>query len=151
MTNEPTIHLPQEKPKRPKALRKILQKRNQHGWEAGLQGTDFAVNRRLRAGSQQFKGLTDTDYYEENGLVKYTYGESTQYSEILKKRREVLDKFPQAFIVAFVDGERIDLIKARKMSQKNKRKRCVPHAPAKRAHIRLPFFNTERKTTQHHE
>lgn len=78
----------------------------------------FAVNRRLRAGSQQFKGLTDTDYYEENGLVKYTYGESTQYSEILKKRREVLDKFPQAFIVAFVDGERIDLIKARKMSQK---------------------------------
>lgn len=78
----------------------------------------FAVNRRLRAGSQQFKGLTDTDYYEENGLVKYTYGESTQYSEILKKRREILDKFPQAFIVAFVDGQRIDLIKARRMSQK---------------------------------
>lgn len=76
----------------------------------------FAVNRRLRTGSQQFKGLTDIDYYEENGLVKYTYGESTQYSEILKKRREILDKFPQAFIVAFVDGQRIDLIKARKMS-----------------------------------
>lgn len=76
----------------------------------------FATDRRLSPGSPHFKGLEGTDFYEESGLVKYTYGESTSFSEIAKKRRDVLNKFPEAFIVAFLNGERIDVNRARRMA-----------------------------------
>ena len=45
-------------------------------------------------------------------MVKYTYGASTNYNEINKLRREIADRFPDAFVVAFKDGVRMDINKA---------------------------------------
>jgi len=69
-------------------------------------------SRRLVPGSTQFKGIT-ADYYKEGELYKYTYGSSTSYEEISKMRREIADRFPDAFIVAFKGGEKISVSEAR--------------------------------------
>ena len=67
----------------------------------------------IKAGDARFKGLSNVSHYKDGGLYKYTVGESADYNEILRLRREIADKFPQAFIVAFKDGVRMDVNKAR--------------------------------------
>lgn len=68
----------------------------------------LASSTELRSNDRQLKGLTGIEYYKEGGLWKYTIGSSADYNEISRLRRSVLDKFPQAFIVAFKNGERVD-------------------------------------------
>jgi N-acetylmuramoyl-L-alanine amidase len=75
--------------------------------------------KKLSKGSQAFKGLTPVDCYYDKGLYKYTYGASTDYNKILRLKRKVNEKFKDAFIVAFVKGERIDTKKAIAQFQKN--------------------------------
>ena len=58
------------------------------------------------------------DCYRENGLFKYTYGSSTNYADIRKSQKEIADRFPDTFIVAFVDGQRVNLQEAIKLSKK---------------------------------
>lgn len=62
----------------------------------------------LEDGNPFFKGLSPVSYYYDNGLYKYTYGASENYNEILRIKRKVNEKFKDAFVVAFVKGERIE-------------------------------------------
>ncbi|MBQ8463633.1 MAG: N-acetylmuramoyl-L-alanine amidase [Prevotella sp.] len=64
-------------------------------------------DRLLKAGDSRMKGLTDVDAYKDGNIWKYTVGASTDYNEIRALRREVAQKFPQAFIIAFKNGERV--------------------------------------------
>ena len=66
----------------------------------------------LKKNDAQLKGLKDVDNYKEGGLWKYTLGASTDYNKIYRLRKSVQDKFPQAFIIAFRNGEKIDAAKA---------------------------------------
>ncbi|MCR4603351.1 MAG: N-acetylmuramoyl-L-alanine amidase [Prevotella sp.] len=76
---------------------------------------------RLSTNSRQLKGLTGVEYYKEGQLYKYTVGASANYNEISRLRREVLDKFPQAFIIAFKNGQRVDAAAAlREFRNRNK-------------------------------
>ena len=59
-----------------------------------------------------FQGVENIDSYEENGMFKYTVGATPDFDEISNIRKELLTKFPQAFIIAFKDGEKTDLAKA---------------------------------------
>ena len=72
----------------------------------------FASSRTLRAGSSQFKGLENVGSYKEGDWVKYTYGSSTDYNEIYRLRKTILDKFPEAFIIAFKNGEKMNVNQA---------------------------------------
>lgn len=63
----------------------------------------------LKEGDSHLKGLSPVDYYKEGGMVKYTYGASTDYNEIYRLRKQVLDRFSGAFIIAFKNGEKIDV------------------------------------------
>lgn len=72
----------------------------------------LASGQRLAAGNSHFKGLDGVDCYEENGLYKYTYGASADYNEIYRLRKSVLDKFPEAFIIAFKNGEKMNVNQA---------------------------------------
>ena len=65
-------------------------------------------DRQLKAGDSRMKGLTGVDSYKDGAVWKFTVGASTDYNEIRSLRREVAQKFPQAFIVAFKNGERMD-------------------------------------------
>jgi N-acetylmuramoyl-L-alanine amidase len=78
-------------------------------------------DRHLPAGSKAFKGLDDVDAYKENGIWKYTVGASADYSAIYRLRKEVIGKFPQAFIIAFRGGERVNTTAAYQ-DYKNKKK-----------------------------
>lgn len=66
----------------------------------------------LKAGDARFKGLSGIGHYKDGGLYKYTVGDSTDYNEINRLRREISDKFPQAFVIAFKDGVRMDINEA---------------------------------------
>jgi N-acetylmuramoyl-L-alanine amidase len=82
----------------------------------------FISPRRLAKNARQFKGRTDIDSYEEGGMIKYTVGASTNYNEIYRLRKEVLEQFPQAFIIAFRDGQKMNASKAYKEYVRNKKK-----------------------------
>ena len=70
-------------------------------------------DRQLPAKSRLFKGLTPVDSYTENGIIKYTYGEDTNYNKILRlKRNKVDSKFKDAFIIAFKDGVKMNINQA---------------------------------------
>lgn len=79
-------------------------------------------SRKLKTGDSNFKGLTDVEYYEENGMFKYTYGASNNYNEIYRLRKDILDKFPQAFIIAFKNGEKMDVNQAIREFKQNRNK-----------------------------
>ena len=72
----------------------------------------LTASSKLANNDKRLKGLQPVDYYIENGTYKYTYGASTDYNEILRLRKKLLDDFPQAFIIAFKDGQRMDITKA---------------------------------------
>ena len=67
----------------------------------------MASDSQLKSNDKRFKGL-ETDYYKENGIYKYTHGESEDYNEILRLKKQIADKFCDAFIVAFLNGEKIN-------------------------------------------
>ena len=72
----------------------------------------FVGSRNLRKGDAHFKGETDYDSFQEGNLVKYTLGASTNYNEIYRLRKEKLEKFPEAFIIAFKNGQKYDVNQA---------------------------------------
>lgn len=78
-------------------------------------------NRKLSSNSKQFKGLTPVDSYEENGIIKYTYGADTNYNKILRlKRNKVDSKFKDAFIIAFKDGQKVNINQAIREFKRNR-------------------------------
>ena len=74
----------------------------------------LASSSRIKACDARLKGVKNADYYQEGGLYKYTVGASENYNEIARLRREIAQKFPEAFIIAFRDGVRMDVNEARK-------------------------------------
>lgn len=74
-------------------------------------------DKELGSNDKRFKGLK-ADCYKENGIYKYTHGESEDYNEILKLKREIADKFKDAFIVAFLDGKKTDTRQAIELFKK---------------------------------
>lgn len=69
-------------------------------------------NVKLKSGSRQLKGQEDADFYKDGNLYKYTVGASTNYNEIYRLRKQLLSKFPEAFIIAFKNGQRMDVQQA---------------------------------------
>ena len=75
----------------------------------------------LKDGDSHLKGLTGCERYVENGLQKYTYGASEDYNEIYRLRKQILDKFPEAFIIAFKNGEKMNVNQAIKEFKNNRK------------------------------
>ena len=70
-------------------------------------------SRPLSKNDKRLKGLKDVDYYKENGLYKYTYGASSDYNKVLRTRRNtVTPLFKDAFIIAFHNGEKMNINEA---------------------------------------
>lgn len=77
-------------------------------------------SRVLRKGDTHFKGEENYDSYQESGMVKYTIGASANYNEIYQLRKSLLDKFPEAFIIAFKNGKKYDVNQAIREFKQNK-------------------------------
>ena len=80
----------------------------------------FVGNLNLRKGDAHFKGETEFDSFQEGNLVKYTLGASTNYNEIYRLRKEKMEKFPEAFIIAFKNGEKYDVNQAIREFKQNR-------------------------------
>ncbi len=62
---------------------------------------------KLADGSREFKGLSPVECYYEGGRYKYTYGKSTNRSELQKQLKRVKALFKDAFIIRMQDGKRL--------------------------------------------
>jgi N-acetylmuramoyl-L-alanine amidase len=63
--------------------------------------------KKLPASSRQFKGYKNISFYEENGLYKYTYGESSDLASMKATNKKLRKDFKDAFIIAFKDGKKM--------------------------------------------
>lgn len=79
----------------------------------------LSSSKQLAAEDKAFKGLKPVEFYYDKGLYKYTYGSSTNYNDIIRIKKKVNEKFKDAFIVAFVQGERIDTQQAIALFKQN--------------------------------
>lgn len=80
----------------------------------------FVSSRALRKGDAHFKGETDYDSYKEGTVYKYTMGNSTNYNEIYRLRKSLAEKFPEAFIIAFKNGQKYDVNQAIREFKQNR-------------------------------
>ena len=72
----------------------------------------IAASKTIQEGSNRLKGLKGIDSFTEGGMIKYTYGASADYNEIFNLRKQIKAQFPDAFIIAFKNGVRMDVNKA---------------------------------------
>ncbi|WP_321334907.1 N-acetylmuramoyl-L-alanine amidase [uncultured Bacteroides sp.] len=63
----------------------------------------------LSQNDKRLKGLHGVENYREGGLYKYTYGASSDYNKVLKTRKTIAADFKDAFIIAFENGEKINI------------------------------------------
>jgi N-acetylmuramoyl-L-alanine amidase len=103
-TPQPEVKQPATEPKKPEAKKPA----------ASSDAPVFKVqilssSSKLKSTDARFKGMKDVDYYQDGGMYKYTVGASTNYNEIYRLRKEVAAKIPEAFIIAFKDGKRVDV------------------------------------------
>ena len=78
-----------------------------------------ATSQEIPTNSSVFQGVEGIDMYKENGMVKYTVGASTDFEEISNLRKSLSAKFPQAFIIAFRDGYKLNISQALKEYRNN--------------------------------
>lgn len=81
----------------------------------------MSLKNKLKSNDPAFKGLSDVDCYKDGNLWKYTVGASTDFEDMVVLRRQVAKLFPEAFIVAFRNGERMNINEARQEYYKNKK------------------------------
>ena len=68
----------------------------------------FASKKPVKPNAPDFKGVKNIDSFVENGYNKYTVGAETDYQKIESIRKQVLAKFPEAFIIAFMGDKKIN-------------------------------------------
>lgn len=109
--------LREEQPKQASAKKNMVR-------EEAVQVPVFKVqiltsDKKMAVKSPKLKGV-EADCYQEGGLYKYTYGETTDYNKIVKIRKEIGVKFKDAFIVAFCNGQKMNVQEAITLFKKNK-------------------------------
>lgn len=81
----------------------------------------LATDKPFKKGDAHFKGRTDYNQYTENGMTKYTIGETTDYNEILRLKSELQAAFGDCFVVAFKEGQKMNISEAIKEYKRNKK------------------------------
>jgi N-acetylmuramoyl-L-alanine amidase len=80
----------------------------------------LASSSRQRISKSKLNGQK-SECYEEGGFYKYTVGASEDYDEIVKIRESLVENFPEAFIIAFKNGQRVDTRAAIREFRSNKK------------------------------
>ncbi len=122
-TNEKVKEVPAVKRRKENITTKKEEKKNNHSTENGIifKIQILTSNQKLKTTDKRFKDLTPVDYFCESGIYKYTYGASENYNEVLKTKREIAGQFKDAFIIAFKDGEKMNINTAIAEFKKNRK------------------------------
>jgi N-acetylmuramoyl-L-alanine amidase len=69
-------------------------------------------------GADRFRDVENVKVYRHNGMYKYTSGDETSYAEAIRIQNQlrIQKKYRDAFIVAFKNGERIEIDEARRLT-----------------------------------
>lgn len=81
----------------------------------------FSVTAPLKNNDPSFKGLKNCTYKKDGRYYKYMYGEERDYSSVVALRKQLQAKFPDCFIVAFLNDEQILVKDALKMTDNTKK------------------------------
>ncbi len=98
-----------------------IKKEQEKGKAKGIEGLVFKVQLATSATKidlvpQNFKGLKEVEVYEAGGLYRYTYGNIATMDEARKEQEKVKEAgYKDAFIVAFLNGNRISVGEANKL------------------------------------
>ena len=76
---------------------------------------------KLSMKDKRFNGVPNVEMYQEKGFYKYTAGASTNYYDVLQRKRQLEKRFKGAFIIAFQNGQKIDAQKAAEAYKTKKR------------------------------
>lgn len=79
----------------------------------------LSSDKKIPLTSGQFKGFGKVREFEVGKAYKYTVGEESSFSSAVKLQSQARQKYPEAFIVAYRDGERISVSEALKQTGKN--------------------------------
>lgn len=77
----------------------------------------FTSPTKVKSTDARLKNVKKADFYKDGNTYKYTSGNSTDYNEINNLRRQLSKRFKGCFVIAFLNGERIDLNEARNLSK----------------------------------
>ena len=80
----------------------------------------MSIKTPLKKNDKRLSSYANVDYYTENGMCKYTCGDTTDYDAILGTKTEVQKKYKDAFVIAVYQGKKISVKEARQISAKNK-------------------------------
>ncbi|WP_372755345.1 N-acetylmuramoyl-L-alanine amidase [Labilibaculum sp.] len=72
-------------------------------------------SRPIPLNSKEFKNIEGVQERNSNGAYKYTVGSTDNYNEIVNLQTKIRQKIKDCFVVAFYNGERISLSKAKKL------------------------------------
>ena len=78
------------------------------------------MSKKISTDDPMFRGLEGVECYEDGGVFKYTCYPSNNFDTVRQKQAKVKEKFPQVFVVAFMDGKRADLYQAKQQALKKK-------------------------------
>ncbi len=94
---------------------------NQQPSEAVQKGVEYKVqfmtsDKELKKNAREFKGISDYEYYLQRGTYCYTTGSFSNVKDAVNLQKSVRETgFKDAFIVAFYNGERITLQRAKEL------------------------------------
>lgn len=76
----------------------------------------------IKKGDKRLQGYENIEHYQDRqgGIIKYTCLSTTDYNEAVKNQKEVRKTIPDAFMVAFKNGQRINLADAISEYKSNK-------------------------------
>ena len=74
----------------------------------------------LKSNDKRLKAYSNVSYFKEDGVCKYTCGDTTDFELIQKTKSEVQKKYKDAFVIAFYEGKKISVKQAREIEAKNK-------------------------------
>lgn len=74
-------------------------------------------SKKIPLDSTYFKNLKPVGEFFSDGFYKYTIGEEVSFKDIKKLKKDVKEHFPDAFIIAFKNGEKIPVDEAIKESK----------------------------------
>lgn len=75
----------------------------------------MTTKNKLASNDKAIQGYSSVSFEQENNLYKYFCGDTNSYDEAVKTRDNVRKKYPDAFIVAVLNGKRISVQEARKL------------------------------------
>ncbi|MBQ6063040.1 MAG: N-acetylmuramoyl-L-alanine amidase [Prevotella sp.] len=111
---------PEEKPTKE---RKESDKKNENIGDAPVFKVQLSYgDKKLSVNDRQFKGVKNVECNKEGKMYRYTVGASTDYNEIYKLRKEIAKTIPDAFIIAFRNGQKMNIEEAKSEFKKNRSK-----------------------------